>query len=122
MHRGCGKIFKKLRDLNAKWYGIMNFSDLFSNGKSGGPSPRRVDRAVQLRSIVGRGSADRRVWRRLASAQRAGARAHRCSLAAVEEDEPDEAMPEGCSPEHERQRRGGTTDAKNGGGLSSAQG
>jgi hypothetical protein len=122
MHRGCGKIFKKLRGLNAKWYGIMNFSDLFSNRKSGGLSPQRVDRAAQLRSIVGRGSADRRVWRRLASAQRAGARAHWCSLAAVEEDEPDEAMPEGCSPEHERQRRGDTTDAKNGGGLSSARG
>jgi hypothetical protein len=38
----------------------------------------------------------------------------------VEEDEPVEAMPEGCSPEHERQRRGDATEAKNGGGLSSA--
>jgi hypothetical protein len=34
--------------------------------------------------------------------RRAGARAHRCLLAAVEEEEPDEAVQEGCSPEHER--------------------
>jgi hypothetical protein len=42
--------------------------------------------------------------------------------ATVEEDELDEAVLEGCSPEHERHRRGGTTEAKNGGGLSSARG
>jgi hypothetical protein len=39
---------------------------------------------------------------------------------AKEEDELDEAVLEGCSPEHEWQRRGGVTEAKNGGGLSSA--
>jgi hypothetical protein len=50
----------------------------------------------------------------------AGARAHRCSPAAVEEDELNEAVPEGCSPEHERWRRGSVTEAKNGSSLSSA--
>jgi hypothetical protein len=45
------------------------------------------------------------------------ARAHRCKPAAVE-DEPDEAVLEGCSPEHEQQWRDGTMEAKNGGGLS----
>jgi hypothetical protein len=33
-----------------------------------------------------------------------GARAHRCSLATVEEDE---AVPEGCSPKHEQGHDGG---------------
>jgi hypothetical protein len=51
-----------------------------------------------------------------------GARAHRCLPVAVEEDEPDEVVPEGCSPEHERRQRGGTTEAKSGGGLSSVRG
>jgi hypothetical protein len=39
-----------------------------------------------------------------APCQCAGAMAHRCSLAEVEEDEPDEVVPEGCSQEHERRR------------------
>jgi hypothetical protein len=51
--------------------------------------------------------------------RRAGTRARRCSLAVVEEDEP---VPEGCLPEHERRQRGGATEAKNDGGLSSSQG
>jgi hypothetical protein len=51
--------------------------------------------------------------------RRAGARAHRCSPTVVEEDETDEAVPEGCSPELEWRRRGGTTEEKNGGDLSS---
>jgi hypothetical protein len=38
----------------------------------------------------------------------------------VEEDEPDKAVPEGFSPEHERRWRGSATEAKNGSGLSSA--
>jgi hypothetical protein len=50
-----------------------------------------------------------------------GARAHRCSPVTVEEDEPDEAVLEGCSPEHERRQRGSATEVKNGDGLSSAQ-
>jgi hypothetical protein len=54
--------------------------------------------------------------------RRAGARARWCSPAAVEEDEPDEAVPEGCSLEHERRQRGDVTEAKNGGGLSSTRG
>jgi hypothetical protein len=40
----------------------------------------------------------------------------------VEEDEPDEAVPEGCSQEHERWQRGGVMEAKNGDSLSSARG
>jgi hypothetical protein len=55
-------------------------------------------------------------------ARRAGTRARQCSPAAVEEDEPDEVVPEGCSPEHERWQRGGTMEVKNDGGLSSARG
>jgi hypothetical protein len=53
--------------------------------------------------------------------RRADARACRCSPAAVEEDEPDEAVPAGCSLEHERRQRADATEAKNGGGLSSAR-
>jgi hypothetical protein len=49
----------------------------------------------------------------------AGARAHRFLLAVVEEDE---AVTEGCSPEHERRQRGGATEEKIGGSLSSARG
>jgi hypothetical protein len=64
----------------------MNFSDLFSNGKPGG--------------------AEKRVWRRLDGAWRVGARACWCSPAAAEEDEPDEALSEGCSSA-ERRRDGG---------------
>jgi hypothetical protein len=82
----------------------MDFSDLFSNGKSGGPGPWRVDQVARLESIVDRGGADKRARRCLAGAWRAGARASRCSLAAVEG--------------HERRRRGSVTEAKNGGGLS----
>jgi hypothetical protein len=79
----------------------MDFSNLFSNGKSG-PGPRRVDRAARLESIVGQGSADKRAQWCLAGVRRPCVRAHRWSPAAVEEDEPDEAVPEGCSLEHER--------------------
>jgi hypothetical protein len=80
----------------------MDFSNLFSNEKSDGLGPRHVDRATWLRSTVERGGADKRAWRRLGGAWREGARAHWCSPAAMEEDEPDEEVPEGCSPEHER--------------------
>jgi hypothetical protein len=81
-----------------------------------------VDKAARLESIVDRGSADKRAQRRLAGAWRAGARAYQCSPAVVEEDEPDKVVLEGCSLEHERRRRGCTTEVKNDGGLSSAQG
>jgi hypothetical protein len=100
----------------------MDFLDLFSNGKSGGPGPRRVDRAVRLESIMDRGGVDKMARRLLAGAWRAGARAHWCSPATVEADELDEVVPEGCSLEHERRRRGDTTEVKNGGGLSSMRG
>jgi hypothetical protein len=49
-------------------------------------------------------------------------RARRCFPATVEEDEPDEAVLEVCSPKHERRRRGDATEAKNGSGLSSSRG
>jgi hypothetical protein len=39
----------------------------------------------------------------------------------VEEDERDEAVPEGCSTEHKQQWRGDAMTAKSGGGLSLAQ-
>jgi hypothetical protein len=57
-----------------------------------------MDRAARLGSTVDRGGVDKSVWQRLADAQRAGARACRCSPTAVEEDE---AVLEGCSPKHE---------------------
>jgi hypothetical protein len=98
----------------------MDFFDLFSNGKSSGPGPHRVDRVVRLGSTVDRGGADKRARRCLASTRRAGTRARRFSPMVVEEDELDGAVPEGCSPEHERWRRGRAAEAKNGGGLSSA--
>jgi hypothetical protein len=79
-----------------------------------------VDRAAWLGSIMDGGGADQRARWRLARAWRMGARARRCSPATVEEDEPDEAVPEGCSPEHNRRGRGGATEAKNGDGLSSS--
>jgi hypothetical protein len=37
-------IYNKHRGLIAKWHEIMIFSDSFSNGKTGGPSSRGVDR------------------------------------------------------------------------------
>jgi hypothetical protein len=80
----------------------MDFSNLFSNGKSDGLGKQRVDRAARLGSTVERGGVDKRARRCFGGARREGGRAHRCSPAVVEEDEPDEAMPEGCSPEHER--------------------
>jgi phage protein D len=66
----------------------MNFSDLFSNGKSSESGPWRLDWAAQLGSTVDQGDADKRARQRLP--------------AAVEEDKLDEAVSEGCSPEHER--------------------
>jgi hypothetical protein len=81
-----------------------------------------VDRAVWLRSMVDRGSVDKRAQRRLADARCASARAHQCSPAAVESGEPDEAVLEGCSLEHERRQRSGATTKKTGGGLSSLRG
>jgi hypothetical protein len=93
----------------------MDFSDLFSNGKSDGSGPRRVDQAARLGFTMDRGGGAV-PW------QRVGARARRSLPMVVEEDEPDEAVPLGCSSEHERRRRGGVTEAKNGGGLSSTRG
>jgi hypothetical protein len=102
----------------------MDFSDLFSNGKSGGSGPRRVGRAARLGSTMDRGGTDKRARQRHAGTRRAGAGARPCSSVVVEEDEQDEAMLEGCSPEHERRRRGsvGETEVKNGSGLSLARG
>jgi hypothetical protein len=97
----------------------MDFSYLFSNRKSDGPGPWCVDQAVQLGSTVDRGGVDKRARQCLGGARRAGARARRCSLTAVEEDE---AVLEGCSPEHEQRQRGSAIEAKNGDGLSLVRG
>jgi hypothetical protein len=77
MRRDHSEIYKKLRGLNAKWQGIMDFQDLFSNRKFGGPCPRRVDQVARIGSTVDRGGTDKRVWQRLAGARRASASAHR---------------------------------------------
>jgi hypothetical protein len=100
----------------------MDFSDLFSNGKSDGPGPWRIEEAARLGSTVDQGGTDKRARRCLGGMRHMGARARQCSPAAVEEDEPDEAVPEGCSPEHERRQRGDATEVKNSSGLSSARG
>jgi hypothetical protein len=97
----------------------MDFSDLFCNEKSGGPGPQRVDRAAWLGSTVDRGGADKTMQWCLAGTWCIGARARQCPPVMVEEDEPNEAVPEGCSPEHEQWWRGGAAEVKNGGGLSS---
>jgi hypothetical protein len=101
----------------------MDFLYLFSNGKSDGPGPRRS-------TTRGPGGAAgvlyglRRHGQKGAAApcRRAGTRARGCSPVAVEEDKPNEAVPEGWSLENERRRRGGATEARIGGGLSSARG
>jgi hypothetical protein len=54
--------------------------------------------------------------------RRTGAWSHRCSPTAEEEDEPDEAVPEGCSLEHEQRWRFIAMEMKIGGSLSSARG
>jgi hypothetical protein len=58
--QGPRQNLQKLRGLNAKWQGIMDFSDLFSNGKFDRPGPRRVDRTARLWSTVDRGGTDKR--------------------------------------------------------------
>jgi hypothetical protein len=50
-----------------------------------------------------------------------GTRDHWCLPAVAEEEGQDEAMLEGCSPEHEQQRGGGVATVKSSGGLSSAR-
>jgi hypothetical protein len=75
---------------------------------------------TRLRSTVDQGDMDKRAWRSLGAPRCVGTRARRCSPTVVEEDEPDEAVLEGSSLEREWRRRGGATEAKNGGGLTSA--
>jgi hypothetical protein len=96
--------------------------ELFFNGKFGGLGPPSLNWATRPGSMVDRGGADKRARRHLASAQRVGARPHRCSSVAVEGGEPDEAVREGCSSEHKRRQKGGVTPKKTGGGLSSLRG
>jgi hypothetical protein len=98
----------------------MDFLDLFFNRKSDGPGSRCMDREAWLGSTVDRGNVDKRVRQRRVDARRVGARPRQCSPAAMEEDESTEAVLKGCSPEHEWQWRGGTTEAENGRGMSSA--
>jgi hypothetical protein len=81
-----------------------------------------MEEVARLGSTVDQGGTDKRARRRLGSMRHMGTRAHRCSPMAVEENEPDEAVPEGCSPEHEWRRRGDAMEVKNGSGLSSAGG
>jgi hypothetical protein len=71
------------------------------------------DKELWIYFPMDRGGVDKRARRRLADARCVVARAHWCSPAAVEEDESDEAVPEGCSPVHERSRRGGAMEVKN---------
>jgi hypothetical protein len=54
--------------------------------------------------------------------RRAGFRARRCSPVVVEGGEPDKAVSEGCSPEHERQWRGVAMVKKTDDGLSLLRG
>jgi hypothetical protein len=51
-----------------------------------------VDWVARLGSTVDRGSADKMARRCVADARRAGARAHWCSLAMAEEEEPVEVV------------------------------
>jgi hypothetical protein len=95
--------FRQVRGSFAKWRGV-SARDLFFNRKYHGGPRQRGQEGMTV------------PWRCM------GARAHRCSPAMVEDDEPDEAAPEGCSLEHERRRRCGATEAKNGGSLSSLRG
>jgi hypothetical protein len=67
----------------------MDFSDLFSNGKSDGPGTRRVDQVARLGSIkrvqrrlvdaraLGLTGAHRRWWRRMSQTRRCRRGAHR---------------------------------------------
>jgi hypothetical protein len=55
----------------------------------------------------------------LVGVRHTGMRARRCSPVVMEEDELDEVVLKGCSPKHERQRRGGAMEVKIRGGLSS---
>jgi hypothetical protein len=77
----------------------MDFSDLFFNGKiqwtgSTTHGPGGVTQVHCGLRWCGQKGAATPCWR-------AGVRAHWCSSTAMEEDELDEAVPEGCSQEHE---------------------
>jgi hypothetical protein len=89
----CGLISDKCRGFFAKWRGISAGDLFFSRKYHGGPGPRRVDRVVRLESTVDRGGVDKGARWRLAGMWRAGAKAHWCSPATVEQHEPDEAVP-----------------------------
>jgi hypothetical protein len=102
-----------------KYSGDFSGVELFFNKKFGGFGPPSVDREARLGSVVDRGSEDKRVRWHLSGTRRAGARARRCSSVAVEGGEPDKAMPEGFSLEHEQRWRGCATTRKTDGGLSS---
>jgi hypothetical protein len=97
------------------------FLDLFSNGKIRGLGPQCGGPMARSGSTVDHGR--RRHWARrcLISVRRTSARACQSSPAVVEGDEGDEAVPEGHSPEDERQRRGDAMMVKSGSGLSSAR-
>jgi hypothetical protein len=87
-----GLILDKCKGFFAKWQRISVGYLFFNRKYGGGPGPWRVDR----------GGVVKRVQRCFAGAWHVGARARRCSPATVEEGKLDEAVLEGCSPEHER--------------------
>jgi hypothetical protein len=96
-------IFGRFFICTTNWYALLcgqNFILVKSECYNCGPRRRRQEGAVAP-------------WRRTRI------RARQYSPAMVEEDE---AVPEGCSPEHERRWRGGVTEAKNDDDLSSAWG
>jgi hypothetical protein len=117
----CRLILNKNRALFAKWHGFMEFGIIFQwKIRWTGSTARGPGDAGG--SMVDRGGADKRTRRHLVGARRVGAIAHRWLLAAGEGAELYEAVLEGCSPKHERWRRGGAMAKKTGGGLSSLQG
>jgi hypothetical protein len=71
-------------------------------------------------STVDQGGADKRARLCLAGMWHAGARARWCRSVMAEEDEPDEPVSEGCSPEHEQRWRGRASAKKTGGKSSSS--
>jgi hypothetical protein len=110
-----GLISDKCRGFFAKWWRILagiyfSIGDITVDQVHGTWTGRRGSGPPWIEAVWTRGRG---------GAWRAGARARQCSPTMVEEDE---AVPEGCSPEHERQRRGDAMEAKNGGGLSSPRG
>jgi hypothetical protein len=98
---------------------MLNLQDLmelglFLNGKTRGPGPQRCGPAVRSGPQWTKSRADRR------RSGAPGTARPRSSLPVAREDEEDEAVPRGCSPEHGQRQRGRVIEAKSGGDSSSA--